>query len=40
SYDPPSLKINTDKSIFDLEYEDLEIINYESHPIIKAPIAV
>lgn len=40
SYDPPNLKINTDKSIFDLEYEDLEIINYESHPIIKAPIAV
>ncbi|PTH77025.1 thymidylate synthase [Staphylococcus agnetis] len=40
SFAPPTLKINTDKSIFDLEYEDLEIVNYESHPIIKAPIAV
>lgn len=40
SYQPPTLKINTDKSIFDIEYEDLEIINYQSHPMIKAPIAV
>ncbi|EHT1784067.1 hypothetical protein KXD25_002782, partial [Staphylococcus pseudintermedius] len=29
-----------DRSIFDIEYEDLEIVNYESHPAIKAPIAV
>ncbi|WP_100985338.1 thymidylate synthase [Staphylococcus epidermidis] len=40
SYLPPQLKINTDKSIFDINYEDLELINYESHPTIKAPIAV
>lgn len=40
SYRPPQLKINTDKSIFDINYEDLELINYESHPAIKAPIAV
>ncbi|WP_049370400.1 thymidylate synthase [Staphylococcus epidermidis] len=40
SYLPPQLKINTDKSIFDINYEDLELINYESHPAIKAPIAV
>ena len=40
SYQPPQLKINTDKSIFDINYEDLELINYESHPAIKAPIAV
>ncbi|WP_131112954.1 thymidylate synthase [Staphylococcus epidermidis] len=39
-YLPPQLKINTDKSIFDINYEDLELINYESHPAIKAPIAV
>ncbi|MCC3683213.1 thymidylate synthase, partial [Staphylococcus epidermidis] len=32
SYLPPQLKINTDKSIFDINYEDLELINYESHP--------
>lgn len=36
SYLPPQLKINTDKSIFDINYEDLELINYESHPAIKA----
>ena len=40
SYLPSQLKINTDKSIFDINYEDLELINYESHPAIKAPIAV
>lgn len=40
SYLPPQLKINTDKSIFDINYEDLELINYESHAAIKAPIAV
>lgn len=40
SYDAPNLKINTDKSLFDIEYEDLEIDGYESHPSIKAPIAV
>ena len=40
SFEPPTLRINTDKSIFDIEYEDLEIINYTSHPSIKAPIAV
>ncbi|WP_414049665.1 thymidylate synthase [Macrococcus animalis] len=40
SYNPPTLKINTDKSLFELEYEDLEILNYEAHPAIKAPIAV
>ncbi|MCS5350106.1 thymidylate synthase [Staphylococcus aureus] len=40
SFNPPTLKINSDKSIFDINYEDLEIIGYESHPPIKAPIAV
>lgn len=40
SYDAPKLNINTDKSLFDIEYEDLEIDGYESHPSIKAPIAV
>ena len=40
SYAPPQLKINSDNSIFDINYEDLEIVNYESHPAIKAPIAV
>lgn len=40
SYDAPKLNINTDKSLFDIEYEDLEIDGYESHPSINAPIAV
>lgn len=40
SYKPPKLKILTDKSIFDIDYEDLKIEGYESHPSIKAPIAV
>lgn len=40
SYAAPTLKINSNKSIFDIQYEDLEIINYQSHPGIKAPIAV
>lgn len=40
SFTPPTLKINSDASIFDINYEDLEIVNYESHPSIKAPIAV
>ncbi|SQE64027.1 thymidylate synthase [Staphylococcus aureus] len=40
SFNTPTLKINSDKSIFDINYEDLEIVDYESHPAIKAPIAV
>lgn len=28
------------KSIFDYKFEDFEIVNYQSHPTIKAPIAV
>lgn len=40
SYELPQIKINTDKSLFELDYEDLEIVNYQSHAAIKAPIAV
>lgn len=40
SYEPPELNITSDKSLFDIEYEDLEIKYYKSHPSIKAPIAV
>lgn len=37
----PQLKLNKDiKNIFDFKYEDIEILNYQSHPTIKAPIAV
>lgn len=37
----PTLKINRKpESIFDYVYEDFELVGYESHPIIKAPIAI
>lgn len=37
----PQLKINKEKaSIFDFELTDFEIIGYDPHPAIKAPIAV
>lgn len=39
--DLPTLHINPDKaSIFDIEMEDLQILGYDPHPSIKAPIAV
>ncbi len=37
----PTMKINPAvSSIFDFRYEDFELVNYQSHPHIKAPIAV
>ncbi len=37
----PTLKLNSDvKNIFDFKYEDIHIENYESHPAIKAKVAV
>ena len=37
----PKLKIHRKPpSIFDYEFEDFEIVGYESHPHIKAPVAV
>ncbi len=37
----PKMLIHGDqKSIFDFKYEDFELINYDPHPLIKAPIAV
>ncbi|MFB9859848.1 thymidylate synthase [Salinicoccus siamensis] len=40
SFSPPKIKIKGNRSMFELEYEDFEVIDYESHPYIKAPIAV
>ena len=38
---PPQMVLNPEvKEILDFEYEDFELINYESHPHIKAPISV
>ena len=36
----PQMKINAKDNIFDFVFEDFELIGYESHPHIKAPIAV
>ena len=37
----PQIKLNPDKkSIFDFEFEDFELIGYDPHPRIKAPVAV
>jgi len=40
-YPLPTMKLNSDvKSIFDFTYNDFELVNYQSHPTIKAQIAV
>ena len=37
----PKLRINTKRdSIFDVEYDDLEIVDYQHHPAIRAAVAV
>ncbi|MEO7266219.1 MAG: thymidylate synthase [Ferruginibacter sp.] len=40
-FDLPEMKLNpTVKDIFEFKFEDFELVNYESHPAIKAPVAV
>ncbi|MFD2027849.1 thymidylate synthase [Promicromonospora aerolata] len=39
-YPYPSLRLAPRESIFDYEFEDIEVLGYVSHPAIKAPIAV
>ena len=37
----PTLRLNPDvKSLFDFKYEDIEILDYDPDPAIKAPVAV
>lgn len=37
----PQLKLNPEKkNLFDFTYEDIEIVGYDPHPAIKAPVAV
>lgn len=40
TYELPNLEITNFKDIFNWKYTDLELINYNSHPSIKAPVAV
>lgn len=40
-YPPPQMKINKSvKDIFGFRFEDFELLNYQCHPAIKAPVAV
>ena len=40
-YPLPVMKLNSDiKGLFDFRYEDFELLNYQYHPVIRAPIAV
>ena len=36
----PTLEIKGNRTIFELEPEDIQLIGYDPHPTIKAPIAV
>jgi thymidylate synthase len=37
----PELKINANgKTLWEIEVEDIEVVNYDPHPTIKAPVAV
>ena len=37
----PKMKINPEiKDLFDFKFEDFELVDYDPHPPIKAPIAV
>ncbi len=39
--DLPTMKINPDvKDIFEFKFEDFELLNYDPHPHIKAPVAI
>ena len=40
-YPPPTMRLNPAvRSIFDFDYADFELVDYQSHPRIAAPIAV
>jgi thymidylate synthase len=37
----PTMRLNPDvRSLFDFKFEDFTLENYDSHPAIKAPVAV
>lgn len=39
-YPTPYVVIDTNKKLFDLEIDDIKLMHYNSHPIIKAPVSV
>ena len=39
-YPLPKMKIQPEKSLFDYKYENFELLDYQSHPSIKASVAV
>ncbi len=39
-YPFPRLRLHPATTLFDYRYEDVEILNYQHHPAIKAPVAV
>ena len=40
-YPSPSLRLRRRReSIFDYEFEDFEVVGYQHHPAIRAPVAV
>lgn len=40
-YPLPQLRLNPDvKDLFDFQYEDIEMLNYQHHPVIKGDVAV
>jgi thymidylate synthase len=40
-FPPPEMRINDEvKSVFDFRFEDFELVNYQAHPHIPAPVAV
>ena len=41
SYSLPTMNINNNvKSIFDFKFEDFDLVNYQAHPHISAPVAI
>ncbi|MGY2060535.1 thymidylate synthase, partial [Nocardia gipuzkoensis] len=39
-YPFPRLRLHPATTLFDYRYEDVEVLNYQHHPAIKAPVAV
>ena len=40
AFPPPTLRLDRAASLFDYTYEDVQVLGYQHHPAIKAPVAV